>query len=739
MSSVSKTFQELITFSRSTNGTYVNSAGYITNTPVVNYLPYSNQFENAVWSKQNSFIQTNLFLYSQEFDNPNWGMLNVATPTANTTIAPNGTLTADTVTASAGTASRNISQSSGGLTLVPMTVSVYAKANTLGFLQIFHGSASSAYANFNLITGAVGTVGAVTAAMTSAGNGWYRCSISFTPSAPSNIRLALISSATAVYNESWAAAGTESIFLWGAQVVRGSVPGDYRATTTAALPILYPDYNGQLRARKFCDDASVSTRHAMYQSTAMTLQSTPFSASVYLKADSRTYALVGVGLGRFTSCIVNLTTGVAGAFSGSEASNVSATTFNVGNGWWRVVITGTFSVSDSGYLWVGVSDGNEYYTGDGSSGIYVADSQLEPGTPVGPYYDTSTTLTYAPRLDYNPVTLQPRGLLIEESRANLLLYSDQFNIAPWTTGGTATILPNTTLAPDGTQGADEIVYVSSGSRVTQQITAAFSGSATYSIYLKASSVDTGATLLIYNLTTLASLASSSIASLTSGGFDAGNGWRRYSVTAASGITAGNAILVYCYTDSVNGTVVGGRLYAWGAQLEQGAFATSYIPTVGSQLTRAADTASVNTLSPWYNSTAGTFYFEGDTAAPSLAILRTLTNMNDGTVNNMHRMYLYSGTVAGQTTAGGVTQADIGGSSYTVNTAFKFAYAVTANNFAAVLNGGAPATDAAGTMPTGLTTFEMASNFAGTVNTGHIRRITYYPQRLTNAQLQSITT
>jgi hypothetical protein len=219
MGLVAKAFQDIITFSRATAGTYVNSNGYITNSSVLNYLTYSNAPDNAAWTKSNSFVQSNVFVYSQEFDNVNWGPSGVPTPTANTTIAPDGTLTADTVIASATTAPHLISQATASLAATPITISIYAKANTHNFLQIFHGALATNYANFNISTGVVGTVGAgfTSASITSVGNGWFRCIVTLTPTAFSNARFALVTSNTAVYNESWAAAGTESVYLWGAQ------------------------------------------------------------------------------------------------------------------------------------------------------------------------------------------------------------------------------------------------------------------------------------------------------------------------------------------------------------------------------------------------------------------------------------------------------------------------------------------------------------------------------------------
>jgi hypothetical protein len=81
-----------------------------------------------------------------------------------------------------------------------------------------------------------------------------------------------------------------------------------------------------------------------------------------------------------------------------------------------------------------------------------------------------TAAINAPRFDYNPVTLAPNGLLIEEQRVNSLLYSDQFQQATWSKVGVVTA--NATTAPDGTTTADSAATDGSNAqvRITQRHT-----------------------------------------------------------------------------------------------------------------------------------------------------------------------------------------------------------------------------------------------------------------------------
>ena len=225
---------------------------------------------------------------------------------------------------------------------------------------------------------------------------------------------------------------------------------------------------------------------------------------------------------------------------------------------------------------------------------------------------------------------------------------------------------------------------------------------------------------------------------------ASNGFYRCILVA----TSSTAILydVYFYpalADGNNGLgdASGNGVYVYGADLEQGAFATSYIPTSASQVTRAADVASVNTLSPWYNSAAGTLYaefsqFQATSGTSRLAwiddvdtaLYQNFISVGNNTINTEGNVYV-----------GGAGAATLFRQTVTANTVGKTAFAFTANDFAECFNGGTVATDTAGTLPSGLDKMWLGSYRDGTYLNGHLRRITYYPRRLTNAELQTLTT
>jgi hypothetical protein len=166
--------------------------------------------------------------------------------------------------------------------------------------------------------------------------------------------------------------------------------------------------DGTITADFLCEDTT-NARHTVYQSISYTL-TTPFKYVIYAKQSTRSSILVGVGNSRFTRCVVSLITGTAGAFVGVEAANVTATTRNVGNDWWEIIVSGAFSVADTGFFWAGVSNGTESYAGNGTSGIFIWGADNRPlnqgvGLPVYQRVNTST--------DYDstgfPVYIKPNG------------------------------------------------------------------------------------------------------------------------------------------------------------------------------------------------------------------------------------------------------------------------------------------------------------------------------------------
>jgi hypothetical protein len=383
------------------------------------------------------------------------------------------------------------------------------------------------------------------------------------------------------------------------------------------------------------------------------------------------------------------------------------------------------------------------------------------------YFDSAGVLqsatTDVPRLDYNPATLAPLGLLIEESRTNLLTYSEQFDNASGWTSARASVSANATTAPTGTTVADKIVEDTTASNThltfSANVSVATATVYTYSVYAKASGrtwfnmqIETGtgaygATVpfCYFNLSGAGSVGTSTAAtgSITS----VGNGWYRCvlvatATTAASITNMRIKLATGDGAESYTGDGTSG-IFVFGAQLEAGAFPTSYIPTTTTALTRAADVASVNTLSPWYNSAAGTVYAELQRYAliPSTAFANAWA-LSDNTNNERFICYNTgsSQTIDLAVIDGGVAQATLlAPNAITANTTIKTAFAYAVNDFAFVRDAGVVQTDTSGSLPTVDRLYIGANATGGGQWTGYLRRISYFPRRLSNAELQTLTT
>lgn len=354
------------------------------------------------------------------------------------------------------------------------------------------------------------------------------------------------------------------------------------------------------------------------------------------------------------------------------------------------------------------------------------------------------------RIDYDPVTLACKGLLIEEQRTNLLTYSnDLSNVSCSKTNIT---IGAAITGPDGLMSLVKVEATSTAAtNINRTVAAAGSTSGnTFSVYAKKGSGATEAnSFILRNSTTATNLISLRIdydtGALTypigSGpatAINCGNGIWRIPLTATAGISAGDAILVYPgFIGSV--ATAGVHAYVGFLQLEAGSFATSYIPTTSATVTRAADMASITgtNFSSWFNAAEGTFVVEADTAKPtSLVASANIAVANDGTSNERILVRFTSGNADGAVVDGGVVQAQIP-QAYTVSTAEKLAFAYKANDFALARNGALVGTDTGGTLPT-VDRLWIGSGGSGAQINGHIRRLTYYPARLSNALLQSLT-
>lgn len=343
-----------------------------------------------------------------------------------------------------------------------------------------------------------------------------------------------------------------------------------------------------------------------------------YSNSIYVKAGTATSIMFRDDTGAGRHIVFNPSTGVITSTSGTFVSFGSQA---VGDGWYRYWLV--YAADATGVR------GQVRPNSAGSAQTFaVWGAQLEQSSTVGEYIPTTSTINSAPRFDHNPTTGESLGLLVEESRTNLFLQSNQFDTT-WTNSNSSETAA-AGIAPDGTNTAWELRDTSDASAAAHSLTQSVpftSGNAyTFTVWMKAGTLNEGGiaipsaafgAVLInrINLSTGAVISTSVNSTTVVTPF--GNGWYRIALTATATATASGSVQIR----PMNGgtTYIGtgtGTVLIWGAQLEAGAFPTSYIPTTTATVTRSADVASItgSNFSSWYNTTQGTVFTSQKTAA-----------------------------------------------------------------------------------------------------------------------------
>ena len=372
-------------------------------TPVARYnlLTYSEQFENAAWTKS--------------------GLNTTGTPPwVNVTTAPDGTMTADQFIENAAfiqpQSNQSISITAGGT----YTFSAYAKptGGAKRWVSLYpQGSGIAAYAVFDIDAGTVTLTGGASylnSSIVSAGNGWYRCAVTFTAATPTVVPVIYISNAANQPAPSYFGNGSSGAFIWGAQLQTGSTattyqrittgtggewtPGNHASQSTAASrPTYRARYNLLTYSEQFNDaswtklNATISANAAvapdgtttadkLIGTTAVASHWTGTAATI-VNATSHTVSIYAKA-GEYSQILmydVNVNTYVAVDLSNGAVTSATASTYSVtpaGNGWYRISITAVSS-STSGtcrvYLWNGSTT---VFAGDGTSGILIWGAQL---------------------------------------------------------------------------------------------------------------------------------------------------------------------------------------------------------------------------------------------------------------------------------------------------------------------------------------------------------------------------
>ena len=392
-----------------------------------------------------AMAEQNLITDSQVLNGAAWLLTNNSVVTANTTTAPDGTLTADTFSATGSSTTTGtptqVYKMVDGVTGLTYTASIYAKANTSNFVYIreYFSHNTEDVTWFNLSTGALGTTSANhTASIVSVGSGWYRCVITTTVDTTRNQSLGFgVSTANSNYNITT----SSSIYLWGAQLEQRNAVTAYTATTTQAITNYVPqlltagggqprfDHNpttseslgllieeqrtnintyseapatagwslspasavnntivspaGTLTGASLTENGSLAYQRMNRAFTI--LAGTTHTVTVYAKKGLRDWIVLDSG----PSAYYNLNTGTVGTVGAGATASMTS----VGNGWYRCSYTYTESTTTLAVYIGGSSNGSDggYYTGvAGYQAFYFWGCQVEAASFATSYIPTAS-------------------------------------------------------------------------------------------------------------------------------------------------------------------------------------------------------------------------------------------------------------------------------------------------------------------------------------------------------------
>ena len=484
----------------------------ITSTPIVNRLSYTNLFHTG-WS--NTFTSFSTVSLTNPFS---------------------GTYS-NQVAETASTGAHTMGQSIDVLIGVSYTFSIYLKkgngATSPDIMQLYfanNGFNATLCGNFDINTGVVTAQTGLSASIVSAGNSWYRCSITAAASSTSIATFAGISfinnNPTGTKNPSYLGATTSNTYAYGAQVEIGTL------TTYQEIDFISPivnNYAGFLRGSslytsrtnslgvvetipwnitQYSEDISfwtltavTSTQRAEYSPintltatrvietignqahfvnpTTVTLREiVPLTCSIYMKKGIGASAsnwmqltLVNAAVAGTQRVNFNINTGTIGTFSVATTPIIT----DAGNGWWycqATFIPATIASATNIAVYFTNNSSTAAravtYTGNINSDVYLWGAQCVEGNTSLPYLPTTNRQNF-PRLNYydtNPNIISTCPTFLLESSITNLLLNSEVFSSTWITSN-MTVTPDTVISPNGIQTGDTLTATSSNAYITQ--------------------------------------------------------------------------------------------------------------------------------------------------------------------------------------------------------------------------------------------------------------------------------
>jgi hypothetical protein len=374
--------------------------------------------------------------------------------------------------------------------------------------------------------------------------------------------------------------------------------------------------NGTLTADTFTGDGA-SGQHQTYQNVTLT-NGLVHTTTIYAKKNTNNFIQIYGSGGPFGGANFWANFDLNNGVVGSVGTSATASIQSVGNGWYRCTMTAT-TIADGAtniifHLITSATSGRGE-TNTLSTSVFLWGAQINQGALLD--YQMTETRLNIPRLDYSLGSCP--NILLEPQRTNLALWSEEFTLLNSYLFRQATVTNNTTdtTAPNGASTADKLMPDSSNNlhqilsnNTPNQISFVSGTTYTQSVFAKAGNGAQGQRLQMifsagrftalpfanFNLQTgaLGTIGGGASATITS----LGNGWYRCTLTATCNSTGiGGGVFMGLITSDTSireESFVGNtahHIYAWGAQLEAGAYPTSYIPTSSASVTRNADVIS----------------------------------------------------------------------------------------------------------------------------------------------------
>jgi hypothetical protein len=488
---------------------------------------------------------------------------------------------------------------------------------------------------------------------------------------------------------------------------------------------------------------------AFYQNNISNLA----TSSIYAKYNGYHLRIrVGGTGGNRAFATFDLQNGSIGNSGGSAF--VDANIQSIGNGWYRCSLTKNYSTAGFTEFQISenATDGdNPSWTPNGTDGVYVQDAQLEKGLVATSYIETTTAAASAgilgdmPRLDYSGGASCP-ALLLEPLRTNRVTQSELFNIdTAWLLSSRPAVESNVIDSPEGLQNGSRLTF-GSGNVLRYQPELLFTNGYSYSIFVKK---DVGRYVTIYAafFTTSAAIGFDlDEGTCQAGGViePYGDDWYRISVSNSVAGDADKSGYFYLYsTDTLGSTssVNGNKLYVYGAQIEEGSYATSYVPTYGSATARAQEGAQVLSVSNLIGQTEGTLFAEVDSFGVGEVANRIL-GVSNGT--SAERIIMLTRSNGFRFIVTNSSSNNVDYTNYTTtNGVHKLAMTYDANEVRIFVDGVKVTTDSSVTLPSSLDSVhigkqEVNGNYANNFG-GSAKQALLFTTALTDAECISLTT